>query len=77
MISLIIRLIILILGVLFFIVTPAIPGAVLWWFLKPDMFWEKFAWIVTSMIFYVIILFYIVDFISDIIHKEDSEEKRM
>jgi hypothetical protein len=54
----IIRLISLIFGVLIFIVIPAIPGAVLWWFLKSVMFWEKFAWVVTSMIFYVILFYY-------------------
>jgi uncharacterized protein YqhQ len=70
----IIRLISLIFGVLIFIVIPAIPGAVLWWFLKPVMFWEKFAWVVTSMIFYVIIFYFIISFIADRIYKEESEE---
>jgi glucan phosphoethanolaminetransferase (alkaline phosphatase superfamily) len=71
----IIRLISLIVGVLFFIIIPAIPGAVLWWLLKPVMFWEKFAWVVTSMIFYVIIFLFIISFISDMIYKEEGEEE--
>lgn len=73
----IIRLISLIFGVLFFIVIPAIPGAVLWWFLKPVIFWEKFAWVVTSMIFYVIIFLFIISFILDRIYKEEGEEETM
>ena len=56
------------------IVIPAIPGAVLWWFLKPIMFWEKFAWVVTSMIFYIIIISFIISFILDSIYKEDMDE---
>ncbi len=73
----IIRLIILILGLLFLIAIPAIPGAVLWWFLKPVMFWEKFAWVVTSMILYIIIFLFIISFRSDRIYKEDGEEETM
>jgi len=73
----IIRLIILILGLLFLIVIPAIPGAVLWWFLKPVMFWEKFAWVVTSMILYIIIFLFTISFRSDRIYKEDGEEETM
>ncbi len=73
----IIRLIILILGLLFLIAIPAIPGAVLWWFLKPVMFWEKFAWIVTSMMFYIIIFLFIISTISDRIYKEEGEEETM
>ncbi len=73
--SRIISLISLILGVLFFIVIPAIPGAVLWWYLKPVMFWEKFAWIVTSMMFYIIIFLFIISTISDRIYKEEGEEE--
>jgi membrane protein YdbS with pleckstrin-like domain len=63
--------------VLFFIVIPAIPGALLWWFLKPVMFWEKFACVVTTMIFYVIILLFIISFILDRIYKEEGEEETM
>ncbi len=66
------RLILLIFGVLFYIVIPAIPGAVLWWFLKPVMFWEKFAWVVTSMMFYIIIFLFIISYISDMIYKEET-----
>jgi phosphotransferase system glucose/maltose/N-acetylglucosamine-specific IIC component len=73
----IIRLISLISRVFFFFVIPAIPGAVLWWFLKPDMFWEKFAWVVTSMLFFVIIFFFIISLISDWIYKEEGEEETM
>ena len=61
--------------VIFFIVIPAIPSAVLWWFLKPVMFWEKFAWIVTSMIFYVVIIAFIIGFILGGIYKEEGEEE--
>ena len=71
----IIRLISAIFIAIFFILIPAIPGAVLWWFLKPVMFWEKFAWVVTSMIFYVMILAYIVYFISDRRYREEGEEE--
>jgi hypothetical protein len=49
----------------------------LWWFLKPVMFWEKFAWVVTTMIFYVIIFLFIISFILDRIYKEEGEEKTM
>lgn len=70
----IIRLISLIFRVLFFIVIPAIPGTVLWWFLKPVMFWEKFAWVVTTMIFYVIIFLFIISFILDRIYEEEGKE---
>ncbi len=73
----IIRFISLILGVLFFVVIPAIPGAVLWWFLNPVMFWEKFAWVVTSMMFYIIIFLFIISFRSDRIYKEEGEEETM
>ncbi|MBE0524907.1 MAG: hypothetical protein IBX40_11320 [Methanosarcinales archaeon] len=66
------RLILLIFGVLFYIVIPAIPGAVLWWFLKPVMFWEKFAWVVTSMMFYIIIFLFIISYILDMIYKEET-----
>jgi glucan phosphoethanolaminetransferase (alkaline phosphatase superfamily) len=71
----IIRLIFLILRVLFYIVLPAIPGAVLWWFLKPVMFWEKFAWVLTSMIIYVIIFLFIISFITNNIYEEEDEEE--
>jgi hypothetical protein len=73
----IIRLISLIFRVLFFIVIPAIPGAVLWWFLKPVMFWEKFAWVVTTMIFYVIIFLFIISFILARIYEKEGEEETM
>jgi membrane protein YdbS with pleckstrin-like domain len=63
--------------VLFFIVIPAIPGAVLWWFLKPVMFWEKFAWVVTTMIFYVIIFLFIISFILARIYEKEGEEETM
>jgi membrane protein YdbS with pleckstrin-like domain len=75
--AIIIRLISLVLGVVFLIVIPAIPGAVLWWFLKPVMFWEKFAWVVTSMILYLIILLFTISFRSDRIYKEEGEEETM
>jgi phage shock protein PspC (stress-responsive transcriptional regulator) len=39
------------------------------------MFWEKFAWVVTSMLFYIIILAYIINFILHPRYKEDEEEK--
>jgi hypothetical protein len=71
----IIRLISLISGVLFFIVIPAIPGAVLWWYLKPVMFWEKFAWIVTSMTFYIIIFLFIVSTVSEMLYGEEGGEE--
>ena len=73
----IIRLISLIFRVLFFIVIPAVPGAVLWWFLKPVMFWEKFACAVTTMIFYVIIFLFIISFILARIYEEEDEEENM
>ncbi len=69
------RLIIGIFVVIFFIVIPAIPGAILWWFLKPVMFWEKFAWSVTSIIFYIIIISHIIDSMLDMIYKEEGEEE--
>jgi hypothetical protein len=56
------------------IVIPAIPGEVLWWFLKPVMFWEKFAWVITSMIVYIIIISFIASFISNLIRNEEDEE---
>ncbi len=55
------------------IVVPAIPGAILWWFLKPVMFWEKFAWVITSMIVYIIIISFIASFISNPIRNEEDE----
>ncbi len=73
--SRIISLILSILVAILFSAIPAIPGAVLWWYLKPVMFWEKFAWIVTSMVLYVMILAYIVYFISDRICREEDEEE--
>ncbi len=60
---------------IFFIIIPAIPGAVLWWYLRPVMFWEKFAWVVTSMLFYIIILAYIINFILHPRYKEEDEEE--
>jgi hypothetical protein len=66
-----------ILLVIFFIVIPAIPGAVLWWHLKPVLFWEKFAWVVTSMMFYIIIIAFIGRSMSDSIYKEGDEEEIM
>ena len=56
------------------IVIPAIPGAVLWWFLKPVMFWEKFAWVITSMVFYIIITLFIASFILNQLRNEEDEE---
>ncbi len=73
----IIKLISSILILIFFIAIPAIPGAVLWWYLKPVMFWEKFAWVITAMMFYVMILAYIIYFIFDMIYKEEDEEETM
>lgn len=66
-----------ILILIFFVAIPAIPGAVLLWYLKPVMFWEKFAWVVTAMMFYVMILAYIIYFISYRIYKEGDEEETM
>jgi hypothetical protein len=54
--------------------TPAIPGAVLWWFLKPVMFWEKFVWVITSMVFYIIIISFIASFILNQLRNEEDEE---
>ncbi len=73
----VIKLISSILILLFFIAIPAIPGAVLWWYLKPIMFCEKFAWIVTSMMFYIIIISFIINFTLDRIYKEEDEEETM
>jgi MFS-type transporter involved in bile tolerance (Atg22 family) len=56
------------------IVIPAIPGAVLWWFLKPVMFWEKFAWVITSMVVYIIITLFIASFILNQLRDEEDEE---
>jgi hypothetical protein len=56
------------------IVIPAIPGAVLWWFLKPVMFWEKFAWVITSMIVYIIIISFITSFILNQLRNKEDEE---
>ncbi len=56
------------------IVIPAIPGAVLWWFLKPVMFWEKFAWVITSMIIYIIVISFTASFILGKMHNEEDEE---
>jgi len=42
-----------ILTILFFVI-PAIPGIVLWFFLSPNGFWEKYAWFVASAILYVL-----------------------
>ncbi len=56
------------------IVIPAIPGAVLWWFLKPVMFWEKFAWVITSMVVYIIITLFIAIFILNQLRNEEDEE---
>jgi hypothetical protein len=56
------------------IVIPAIPGAVLWWFLKPIMFWEKFAWVITSMVVYIIIISFIASFILNQLRNEEDEE---
>jgi hypothetical protein len=73
----IIKLIFSILIVILFIAIPAIPGAVLWWYLKPVMFWEKFAWVVTAMAFYIIIISFIITFTLDRIYKEEDEEETM
>ncbi len=70
----IIRLIYGIFILIFLFIIPAIPGAVLWWFLKPVMFWEKFAWAVTSMIFYATILAFIGGLIWDWSFREEGEE---
>jgi hypothetical protein len=70
----IIRSIFMILTLIFLIAIPAIPGAILWWFLKPVMFWEKFAWIVTSMVFYLTIIFLYV-FIFNVIYKGESKKE--
>ena len=35
---------------------PAIPGAVLWFFLHPATFWQKLAWFVVSLILYIVVL---------------------
>ncbi len=73
----IIKLIFSILIVILFIAIPAIPGAVLWWYLKPVMFWEKFAWVITAMTFYIIIISFIITFTLDRIYKEEDEEETM
>ena len=39
-----------------FLVIPAIPGIVLWFFLHPATFWQKLAWFVVSLILYVVML---------------------
>jgi phage-related holin len=59
---------------IFLIVIPAIPGTVLWWFLKPIMFWEKFAWVITSMVVYIIIISFIARFILNQLRNEEDEE---
>jgi MFS-type transporter involved in bile tolerance (Atg22 family) len=59
---------------IFLIGIPAIPGAVLWWFLKPVMFWEKFAWVITSMVVYIIITLFIASFILNQLRDEEDEE---
>ena len=35
---------------------PAIPGAVLWFFLHPATFWERLAWLTVSLIAYCMLL---------------------
>ena len=42
--------------VVVFLVIPAIPGIVLWFFLHPATFWQKLAWFVMSIILYVVVL---------------------
>jgi hypothetical protein len=59
---------------IFIIVIPAILGAVLWWFLKPVVFWEKFAWVITSMIVYIIMVLFISSFILNQLQNVESEE---
>ncbi len=74
----VIKLISSILILIFFIAIPAIPGAVLWWYLRSVMFWEKFAWVVTAMMFYIIIILFIIRFILHDIYKEytmDEDEE--
>ena len=39
-----------------FLVIPAIPGIVLWFFLHPATFWQKLAWFVASLILYIVVL---------------------
>ena len=38
------------------LIIPAIPGAVLWFFLHPATFWQKLAWFVASLILYIVVL---------------------
>ena len=42
--------------VVVFLVIPAIPGIVLWFFLHPATFWQKLAWFVVSLILYIVVL---------------------
>jgi len=38
------------------LIIPAIPGAVLWFFLHPATFWQRLAWFLVSVILYIAIL---------------------
>jgi hypothetical protein len=73
MVGIIIKSISAIFVLILLIVIPALPGAVLWWFLNPVMFWEKFAWVITSMIVYMIVILYISSFILGRMHEEENE----
>ena len=35
---------------------PAIPGAVLWFFLHPVTFWEKLGWLMASLMAFIVVL---------------------
>lgn len=70
----IIKLISAIFLLILLIVIPAMPGAVLWWFLNPVLFWEKFAWVMTSMIIYIIIISFIARFALNQLRNDEDEE---
>jgi len=38
------------------VLIPATPGIILWFFLHPEGFWEKFAWFIVSLILYIVVL---------------------
>jgi len=44
------------LAVLIILLIPATPAVILWFFLCPITFWQKFAWLVVSSVFYYVLL---------------------
>jgi len=46
------------------LVIPAIPGAVLWFFLHPATFWQRLAWFLVSVILYIAILSFEAEILS-------------